>query len=1273
MESAHYATSNNWQKLLSLGEELLKLPDAASLCEYVNTSVKQELDCQAFLWLAEPFYPLPGERPVLTIPSHPVPLIVEKAYQRKKPIFSRHQKITTSQKDPDAIALPVVTQENLLGILEVERAENQPFTTTEIEILKGKVSVAALAMQVNRQVALKNWRYDQLSLVRSVSSQIANVTNLDELCKRVTNLIQCSFDYYHVSIFTVDQKKEELKFRASSLECEPNVGNPLQAIKFGEGLVGTSAVSGKEMIVPDIAKEPLYRYYEGLPLTKAEVVLPLVVDQRVLGVLDIQSDKKDSFHENDILVLRSLADNIALAVEGASLYSRLETRADQMAAVAEIGYALSSILDLDVLLKEVVSVIQKRFSIPFVYIFTIHSGRRKVVFQAGSGVRVKALKANSFAFELDSPIGIIPLVARTGKALMANDVSVEPLYKPSKIFPRRTKAELAIPLNFGNDTLGVLDLQSDQLNHFDQNDLDLFESLASGIALSIRNARLFRTERWRRSVSDSFRDIAGLLSANLALPDLLDHILTAVETNLPCDASAIWLLDNVSMLPVEERPLRLAAVRGIATVEAIEATEESMRVREYLNTGMSGDQVHIRKPSDPYGPLGAACRFKSDYSSIAVPLRSGEEIFGVLTFAHRASGRYGTEASAIALTLANYAAVAIQNARLYTSAQEEAWSSTVLLQVAEAIQSITTLDGLLSTMVRLTPLLVGIDRCAIYLTRFDNESFELKKWYGFQPTENEMVITDTDSIAMLKLKATLTPVFLTDPSRELGLTSLTHSEKSGTLVLLPLIAHGDLQGGFLISHNSDGEFGVQNRFSDQTLAILQGIAQQTSVGLENIRLVENRQEEAYVTAVLLQVAQAVVSQNKLDDILDTIVHLMPILIGVDTCVIYIWDKNNERFIPSNAVASTHEELEEIKKHSYSSGEFPLLDTLIYSDSMIGCNLEKSDFPASAWKTLKCIQNVDIHSMENSNWLFGFPLSIKGEKYGVMLTRATNIQPAYYQKRIELIKGVAQQTALAIQNDRLKEEMVGRERVEREFQLARQIQKTFLPQSMPSCTGWEFDLRWRTAREVGGDFYDVFETKDGRIALVIADVSDKGMPAALYMTVTRTLIRSISQSVDSPDEVLSRVNELLVRESQDGMFVTCIYALLDTATGRLEYANAGHNLPILYRGNRGEVDKLLKGSIALGVIDNAKYKTCQINIGQGDTLLFYTDGVTESFSSSGEQFTEDRLLDAIKKMHHDSAHQFLQNIEDAIDEFRKGEPASDDLTMIAIHRENETPA
>lgn len=1264
--------SSLWNDLLSLGENLVKQPDSLSLCGHLQSHIQEKMNCRAQLWLAEPFYPLPGEPPVTTIPTNPAPALVQKSFASNRPVLSRKNRICNTEK-PDAIAFPVTTQDILLGVLHAIRPVDFPFSATEIQELHYLSSVAALAMQVNRQSVLKNWRYDQISLVRSVTSQIANVLNLDELCERVTNLIQCTFDYYHVGIFTIDENTGKLKFRASSLKCEPQQKNPLVNMDYEKGLVSTTAQTGQELVIKDVTKEPRYLHVDALPDTRSEVVLPLKIENRILGVLDIQSTQSGSFHENDMLVLRSLADSIALAVETARLFNSLEQRANQMTAVAEIGSAISSILDLDDLFIEVVKVIEKRFSIPFIHIFTVHSNRRKVIFEAGTGPQAKKLKPNSFALDLDASIGIIPHVARTGQTLLVNDVSKEPLYFPSRYFSQKVKSELTVPLRFGDDVLGVLDIQSDRVNHFTQSDLDLFESLASGIAQSIRNASLFRTEKWRRRVADSFRDIAGLLISNLALPDMLDRVLSALETNLPCDASAIWLLDDDASVPVEERPLHLAAVRGVSRNKIIESTQGSFSVRTFLNIGMSNEQFTIRRPEDPYGPLGSARKFKPNYSSLAVQLRSGDEILGVLTLAHRKEGRYGSEAAAIATTLSSYAAVAIQNARLYTTAQEEAWSSTVLLQVAEAMQSINSVDSLLSTMVRLTPLLVGVEQCAFYLIRPDGDSYELKNWYGFQPAEHEMVAVDTDAIGFLKLTATLAPVFITDPKLELGLKSLPYSEKHSTLVLIPLLAHGELHGAFLVAHTSKGDYGMVNRFNDQTLAILQGITQQTAVGLENISLLENRQEEAYITAVLLQVAQAVVSQNQLDDILDTIVQLMPILVGVDTCVIYQWEKNNQRFLPVKAVAPTHTEQEEILKHTYSLGEFKLLDEVIQADRMAGCQFQNPETSIEQWRKLTCETETLLQPPDNSNWLLAFPLSIKGESFGVMLTRENDIKSTYHQKRIELIKGVAQQTALAIQNERLKEEMVGRERVEREFQLARQIQKTFLPQSIPGVEGWDFDLRWRTAREVGGDFYDAFLTRDNRIAFAIADVSDKGMPAALYMTVTRTLIRATSQSITSPDEVLTRVNELLFEESQNGMFVTAIFALLDPRTGLLEYANAGHNLPLLFRGDTLHIERLAKGGIALGVVENEQYICHKLQIEEKDTLLLYTDGVTEAFSSSGEQFSETRLINALQENKYGSASELLQSLEDLINLFRKGEPPSDDLTMLAIHRTKKTPA
>lgn len=1248
-----------WKHFLNLGEDLLNQPNSSSLCKKFGETVQHELSCSARLWLCEPYYPLPGEPAVDVLPSVEASEVVQTAWIGRK---------TTALPGNFELALPVITQNHMLGVLHVFRDKDQVFTDEDKQHLESLVAVAALSMQVNRQEALKNWRYDQISLVRSVSSQIANVLDLDELCKRVTNLIQCSFDYYHVSLFTIEEGSQQLKFRASSLECAPDTNPSLQGIMIGEGLVGEVAQTGLEIITKDVNQDSRYRKVRELPETKSEAVLPLVVENRVLGVLDVQSNTINAFHETDLLVVRSLADNIALAVEGARLYQKLEERASQMAAVAEINFALSSILDLDQLLKAIVKVINERFSIPLVHIYTVHTGRRKVIFQAGSGKRAQNLKINSFAFDLDSEIGMIPNVARTGRSMLANDVTKEPLFRPTRNAPNETRSEMTIPLKFGDNVLGVLDLQSHEKDKFNQNQLDLFEGLASGIALSIRNATLFRSEIWRRDVAEKFNDVAGMLSANLALDDLLERILKQLESTLPCDASAIWLLEKPEELDEQPVKLRLAAVHGnFSRRQVTQARDESEAVSHFLNLAIHGKKPVTRQPTDPYGPLGSAGGFPADYSSIAVPLLSGEEVIGVLTMAHHATGRYGSEANLIASTFASYAAVAIENASLYANAQADAWSSTVLLQVAEAIQSISNVEELFSTMVRLMPLLVGINQCAIITTNEIDQTCQLKAWYGFAPAEEEKILKDDLSLSLLKMRLTREPVFISDPLAELSMRSISLDPDNGTLVLVPLISHGEILGSLLISHNSSGEFGVRNVFNDQTLAILQGIARQISIALENIRLVESRQEEAYITAVLLQVAQAVVSQNRLEDILDTIVHLMPILVGVEMCVIYLLDEKVDRYVPANAVAPSQNELHELLLNSYSPDEFLLLDELMKANSLLISPIDDQAKTSPVWKNQSWINPQEIDLALSRDWLLGVPLTIKGVVFGALLAIETNVSPIFHAKRLDLIRGVAQQTALAIQNERLKQEMVGRERMEREFQLARQIQQAFLPENLPPHQGWEIDLRWQTAREVGGDFYDVFLTKDGRIALVIADVADKGMPAALYMTVTRTLIRATMQSITSPGKVLERVNELLESESRNGMFVTAVLALLDPRTGILEYANAGHNLPLLLRKGRNKIERLEKDGIALGVLQAAQYQDKTVEFKIGDTLLLYTDGVTEAFSSAGDIFTEKRLVNALIKTNYNNVEDLLASIEKLIKEFRNGESPSDDLTMIAIRR------
>ncbi|HOW92817.1 MAG TPA: GAF domain-containing protein, partial [Anaerolineaceae bacterium] len=312
-----------WSELLSLGEILVNQQTTESLCNYLNQFLGEKFACKVQIFLAEPHYPLPGEAAVRTLPDQEAPPLVKRAYKNRRVTKNAHT-------SPAAIALPVITQGSLLGVIHAEKLVSKGFNLDEIQMLESMSAVAGLAMQVNRQATLKNWRFDQISLVRSVSAQIANLFEVDELCLRVTNLIQCSFGLYHVAIFTIDPNSGELTFKASSLDCAPNTKNPLLTAEYGKGLIGNAARTGQEYIVDDVSRNPLYIHFDALPETRSEAVLPLKIEEHVLGVLDLQSDKKGAFHTSDMLVLRSLADTIALALNNARLFNNLQQQASRI-------------------------------------------------------------------------------------------------------------------------------------------------------------------------------------------------------------------------------------------------------------------------------------------------------------------------------------------------------------------------------------------------------------------------------------------------------------------------------------------------------------------------------------------------------------------------------------------------------------------------------------------------------------------------------------------------------------------------------------------------------------------------------------------------------------------------------------------------------------------------------------------------------------------------------------------------------------------------------
>ena len=1261
-----------WKEYFTFSENLIRNGRLDQQCELIHSALKQNIQAETKLWLSEVFYPLPGETIPECVDYGNPSRIVKKAITDKKISLSK------GRANAFRAAVPMFAQGHLIGVIELKFNSNKSPVQPILDFLEGFSTHCALALSITRQSAVKDWRFEQLTLLRQVNLQIARQREDASIFQKVVDLIQQAFHYYFVVLYTFDSEDQKLHYRASvsrdlSKHQLQKIG--LDAIiLLGKGLVGRAAKNKKEIISPNVMKDPRYRAVAGLPETCSEACLPLVIEDRLLGILDVQSNQPRGFHENDLVVLRILADNVAAAVEGVQMVEALSYRARQLAAVTEVSRLLISILDLDELLHEVVAVVRDKFNYPFVHCFVLDPVQKRLVFEAGTGDASKTLAEHQYSLGLNDERGIVSFVAREGRTYIANDVGLEPLYLENALPPAHTRSEMAVPLKYGEEVLGVLDIQSDRVNDFDEDDRFILEILAASISTALRNANLYRTESWRRQVAESYKEIAELFSTQFTLEVIYQAILKELMRNLPCDAAAIWLIQPGSRNRTDSS-LNLISVEGVDAEKVRAELKKDSNLLEWLMKALQSEQPRIRKEGEPVEPLGRILHLPSGYSAIAAPLWTTDQLLGLIVLTHKESNRYGVDAASMLATFAGYISIAIQNNQLYTSSVEQAWISNVMLQVAEAAQSAENAENLLKSVARITPLLIGVDQCAFFLLDKFSSKFKLMAQEGFKETHKswlqDLPVSSEGKKAFEKIKVNHPPIWLRSRVDSMEGLSDSISAKKNNFFLLPLFSHKELFGAFLVEHDPVGNnHSSANPNEDQRLVVLQGIARQTAVALENIHLKESGQSEGYITAVLLQVAQTVVSSTDLHETFQTIATILPYLVGVETVLIYQWDKEKQVFnLRGSYSEKWNKEIEVMDRH-VKTGESPLLDMLrtekkpifVKHDGISPLNWNLSFESQSVFKSVNALG-------ENPEVLFALPLLVRNELFGTLLVAESSTNFAFREKRFEIIRDVAQQLAMAAQSDRLTHEMVENERMKREMQLANEIQRTFLPDNLPVVPGWEVDVHWHPARQVSGDFYDAFQLPDGRFGFVIADVSDKGIPAALYMTVTRTLVHASAMDAESPARTLSQVNKLLMENSQEGLFTTVFYALIDPKTGEMTYCNAGHNRPGWLNAKEKKVIWLEKGGTALGGFADIDLCDSIIALKAEDSVVLYTDGVSEGRGINDQLYGVTRLKNFLQKQIGRTVKELLDDLDSELADFRQNQPQSDDITVMAIRRLN----
>ena len=250
--------------------------------------------------------------------------------------------------------------------------------------------------------------------------------------------------------------------------------------------------------------------------------------------------------------------------------------------------------------------------------------------------------------------------------------------------------------------------------------------------------------------------------------------------------------------------------------------------------------------------------------------------------------------------------------------------------------------------------------------------------------------------------------------------------------------------------------------------------------------------------------------------------------------------------------------------------------------------------------------------------------------------------------------------------RLEQERIERERIEQELLVARRIQQASLPKEVPKLEGWRISPFYQPAREVGGDFYDFHPLSEGRLGLVVGDATGKGVPAALVMASTRSMLRAVAQDSNSPGDVLSRVNDLLATDIPPNMFVTCFYAIFDPRSGRLSYANAGHDLPYLHHRS-GDAEELRARGMPLGLMPRMSYEEKESVLAPGERVLFYTDGLIEAHNSQGEMFGAPRLRSLLSER-PEAGRSLSATLMEELKRFTgEGREQEDDITLLTLER------
>ncbi|MEA3459171.1 MAG: GAF domain-containing protein, partial [Chloroflexota bacterium] len=756
-----------------------------------------------------------------------VPLLVSEARQDPK-FYSKVDK-ATDFVTKSILCAPLKVKKTI-GVIEVLNKVEGDFTEDDLKVLTAVAERAALAIEnarlyeaVQKELAERKRaeealrrRNEQLAAFNAIAAVVSQSLDLDQILAGALDKALEVLELDAGAIRLVDEEREELVLAVcSGMPKEMTqwiAGTPIK-----EGVAGRVVQTGK-VEVGDFADygaawpEMVDRYgRKQFPFT----CIPLKARDKVIGVMTIANTEPRQFTTQDVQLLTAIGNQISVAIENARLFEEERRRATQLALISEVGEKAASILDLDGLMQEVPRSIQEKFNYYNVALFLLDEERREVVMQAVVG-GFEHIAPGQYRQSLDE--GIIGFVARTGKSWLANDVSKDPHYVKGFLEEVLTKSELCIPIKLGDKVIGALDVQSIHLNDFNQAEVMAMEAVADRLAIAIENARLFDETKQRAESLSALYQIGKEISAALELDRILDTL---------CDeamrATDVAIAD-VALVDLEQGTWEMKAVRGFT--EDLKGVERSLDVGIHGRVARTGESAIIPDVSQTEDYLLGDPQVRSE---LAVPILLEGKMVGVANVESTELSAFDEDDLRFVQALADQAAIAIKNARLYEETKRRLEELSFLHQAALAATSTLDFDEMLRRTIDELHDTIGFGRFG-YLF-IDEDAQELKlhpTYYGLPADAVERIRVPLGKGVTGWVAQTGEPMLVPDVREEPRYIVFDPEVRSE--MCAPLKVGGKVIGVLNV------ESPKLNAFSEDNLRLLSTLAGQLAMVIENARL-----------------------------------------------------------------------------------------------------------------------------------------------------------------------------------------------------------------------------------------------------------------------------------------------------------------------------------------------------------------------------------------------------------------------------------------------------